>query len=116
MNKLEAEVTFGKSLLNRGDIQRHWLLVEVLNLIIKFKKPVTTRKRHGGKWSQFRGEPTVSPGSFRRVVTKGELITKLQPLQVNDFVIIPQWKDKILRMQSVLDIGTPWQTGNRGLI
>ncbi|MEO8014261.1 MAG: hypothetical protein ABI642_08965 [Polaromonas sp.] len=72
MNKLEAEVTFGKSLLNRGDIQRHWLLVEVLNLIIQFEKPVNTRQWHGGKWSQFRGEPTVSPSSFRRVVTKGE--------------------------------------------
>ncbi|NDP63820.1 MAG: hypothetical protein GZ092_14520 [Polaromonas sp.] len=30
--------------------------------------------------------------------------------------MIPEWKDKILRMQSVLNIATPWQTGNRGLI
>lgn len=34
----------------------------------------------------------------------------MQPLQVNDFVMIPEWKDKILRMQSFLDIGTSRQT------
>jgi hypothetical protein len=37
---LEAEVTFGKSLLNRCDIQLHQLRVAALNLMIQFIKPV----------------------------------------------------------------------------